>query len=88
MPKINMNRDLVLSKCATTESAFIEMELENVLSKEIELTEQEFEFLSQYRNLCLGIPIIVAAYPQINFSTDELSSFDLNIIKPIKQDSL
>lgn len=38
--------DLVSSKFATMESAFIEMESENALSEEIALTEQEFELMT------------------------------------------
>ena len=44
--KISKDMDLVSSKFATMESAFIEMGSENVLTKEIALTEQEFELMT------------------------------------------
>lgn len=53
-----------------------------------EVTSMHKKNLSHYRNLCLGIPIIVAAYLQTNFSTEELSSFDVTIVKTLKQNRL
>lgn len=44
--KISKDMDLVSSKFATMESAFIEMESENALLEEITLTEQEFEHMT------------------------------------------
>ena len=52
------------------------------------IISKDNEFLNHCRKLGFGIPIIVAAYPQTNFSKEELSTFDATINKPLKQQRL
>ena len=88
LDRLNVKSEVIKSN---TEGLF---ELIKNSSNDVVLIDQEIiiadknYFLKSYRELDSKIPLLVSAYPQTNFSLEEISTFAAVIAKPIKQDRL
>ena len=88
LEKVNIKSEIIKFANYGIDQLIISSSNDIILIDHEIISDIEYQFLSKIREQNKTIPLLVAAYPQTNFSEEEISTFAAVISKPIKQDRL